>query len=380
MSNNKLIIFNNENFGVIRTLTINEEPYFVAKDLAAALGYTTLQRMYDHVDKEDKQNIDPQNKQYQGLCENGIILEPNQNIRRLTIINESGLYSAIFGSTLPEAKAFKRWVTSEVLPTIRKTGCYITESAAEESIDYQSKYGIRRIRKTFNESTDPRKTYEEFIELSKVEYKAKRISGEDRIKASKIIIDTLQDKIANEVQSMRPSELLGIQELVVDIQDDIIKLNNKRNGGLRSSITKKMNKLEDKYTELYEDFNMEDANYYEIPVHPFSNNYQYTYNINTHKPVKTDAYIKWINKLHLDQCLPTEYPNLDTNKPMKISLGYICKPNFDTSNFSKSIIDEISKYYNFNDSLITEARVKRIDTCQEYYDGCIFVKLENIDD
>lgn len=380
MSDNKLIIFNNENFGEIRTLTINEEPYFVAKDLAKILGYKKLDAMYRIIDEEDKKNINPQTIENAGFPQNGIVLEPNQNIKRLTIINESGLYSAIFGSTLSEAKAFKKWITSEVLPTIRKTGCYITESAVEESIDYQSKYGIRRIRKTFNESTDPRKTYEEYIELSKVEYKAKRISGEDRIKASKIIIDTLQDKIANEVQSMRPSELLGIQELVVDIQDDIIKLNNKRNGGLRSSITKKMNKLEDKYTELYEDFNMEDANYYEIPVHPFSNNYQYTYNVNTHKPVKTDAYIKWINKLHLDQCLPTEYPNLDTTKPIKISLGYICKPNFDTSNFSKSIIDEISKYYNFNDSLITEARVKRIDTCQEYYDGCIFVKLENVDD
>ena len=80
--------------------------------------------MYDHVYKEDKINIDPQSKQYQGLCENGTTLEPNPNVRILTIINESGLYSAIFGSKLPSAKKFKRWVTSKVLPSIRKTGSY----------------------------------------------------------------------------------------------------------------------------------------------------------------------------------------------------------------------------------------------------------------
>ncbi len=368
MSDNKLItIFENTNVQII--VDDNNELLFELYSTGAALGYVRPNAkgiMYPRKDRIDT------------VIENAEISMCDRNGHKY--LTESQLYDFMLEAHTDKCKPFRKWVTNEVLPTIRKTGCYITESASEESIDYQSKYGIRRIRKTFNESTDPRKTYEEYIELSKVEYKAKRISGEDRIKASKIIIDTLQDKIANEVQSMRPSELLGIQELVVDIQDDIIKLNNKRNGGLRSSITKKMNKLEDKYTELYEDFNMEDANYYEIPVHPFSNNYQYTYNINTHKLVKTDAYIKWINKLHLDQCLPTEYPNLDTNKPIKISLGYICKPNFDTSNFSKSIIDEISKYYNFNDSLITEARVKRIDTCQEYYDGCIFVKLENVDD
>lgn len=369
-NNNLSKVFEGANVQII--VDENNEPLFELYSTGEALGYVRTDVKngvaYRRIRKD---RIDK-------IVENAEISTFAHDGRKY--LTESQLYDFMFEAHTDKCKPFRKWVTNEVLPTIRKTGCYITESAVEESIDYQSKYGIRRIRKTFNESTNPRKTYEEYLELSKVESKAKRINNKDRIKASKIIIDTLQDKIANEVQLMRPSELLGIQELVVDIQDDIIKLNNKRNGGLRSSITKKMNELEDKYTELYEDFNMEDANYYEIPVHPFSNNYQYTYNVNTHKPVKTDAYVKWIDKLHLDQCLPTEYPNLDTTKPIKISLGYICKPNFDTSNFSKSIIDEISKYYNFNDSLITEVRAKRIDTCQEYYDGRIYIKLENVDD
>lgn len=80
--------------------------------------------MYDHVDEEDKREIDPQSEQFQGSCGNETTLESNPHIRRMMLINESGLYAAIFGCKLPEAKKFKRWITSEVLPTIRRTGKY----------------------------------------------------------------------------------------------------------------------------------------------------------------------------------------------------------------------------------------------------------------
>lgn len=124
---NDIQIFNNEQFGQVRVITKDGEPWFVAKDVATILGYTTLQRMYDHVDQEDKTNIDPQSELYQGLCVNGTTLEPNPNVRILTIVNESGLYDSIFGSKLPTAKKFKKWVTSDVLPSIRKHGMYATD-------------------------------------------------------------------------------------------------------------------------------------------------------------------------------------------------------------------------------------------------------------
>lgn len=123
---NKLRVFNNEQFGEIRVLEINNEPWFVGKDVASVLGYTTLQKMYKHIDDSDKIKIDPQSKQYQGLCQNRLCLESNPNVRTLLIINESGLYDAVFGSTLPSARQFKKWVTSEVLPSIRKTGGYVS--------------------------------------------------------------------------------------------------------------------------------------------------------------------------------------------------------------------------------------------------------------
>ena len=112
---NKLTIFDNEQFGEIRTLVIDNEPWFVGKDVARALGYSnTKSAIADHVDIEDKQLI-----QRSG---NTTLEIPN---RGLTFINESGVYSLIISSKLPAAKQFKRWITSDVIPTIRKTGGYI---------------------------------------------------------------------------------------------------------------------------------------------------------------------------------------------------------------------------------------------------------------
>lgn len=107
---NDLAIFENPEFGHIRGLKIEGEPWFVGKDVAAALGYSdTAQAIRKHIDDEDKgvvESTTPGGKQ------------------NITIINESGLYSLMLKSKLPGAKKFKRWVTSEVLPSIRKTGAY----------------------------------------------------------------------------------------------------------------------------------------------------------------------------------------------------------------------------------------------------------------
>lgn len=162
---NELKIFENSEFGRIRAVEQNGEPWFVAKDLAEILGYTTLQRMYDHVQKRDKQNIDPQSQCFQGLCENGTALEPNPNIRRMTIINESGLYDAIFGSTLPQAKEFRHWVTSEVLPSMRKHGAYMTPDTLDRMIS-SPEFGIKLLT-ALKEEQEARKALEEQAEKDK---------------------------------------------------------------------------------------------------------------------------------------------------------------------------------------------------------------------
>lgn len=111
---NELQVFENPEFGTVRTLTIENEPWFVGKDVALALGYKdTVNALKSHVDGEDKR---------------GWQITTPSGIQEMVIINESGLYSLILSSKLPNAKQFKRWVTSEVLPTIRKTGRYEMQS------------------------------------------------------------------------------------------------------------------------------------------------------------------------------------------------------------------------------------------------------------
>lgn len=119
---NELQIFNSEEFGEIRTLEIDGKPYFVGKDVAMALGYSNASKAVSvHVSEEDRIL-----KTLEADSQNG-----NAVKTQTAIINESGLYSLIFGSKLESAKRFKRWVTSEVLPAIRKNGGYI---AGQESL------------------------------------------------------------------------------------------------------------------------------------------------------------------------------------------------------------------------------------------------------
>lgn len=120
---NNLQIFNSEEFGAVRTVTIENEPWFVGKDVAVSLGYKdTSDALKKHVADEDKLT----------RC----FADSGQN-RQMYIINESGLYALIFGSKLESAKRFKRWVTSEVLPAIRKTGSYQKPLTPQEMLRIQ---------------------------------------------------------------------------------------------------------------------------------------------------------------------------------------------------------------------------------------------------
>lgn len=115
-----LQIFNSPEFGAIRTIEKDGEPWFVGKDVAAALGYEKpTDAVRKHVDVEDR-----------GISK----METPSGAQETTIINESGLYSLVLSSKLPTAKKFKRWVTSEVIPSIRKHGAYMTPETLEAAI------------------------------------------------------------------------------------------------------------------------------------------------------------------------------------------------------------------------------------------------------
>lgn len=147
----------------IRTLTIGDEPYFVGKDVAQVLGYKdTTNAMKAHVDLEDSR---------------GWQITTPSGIQTMKVINESGLYSLILGSKLPEAKRFKRWVTSEVLPALRKHGVYANAQTAEKLISdpdflirtFQALKEEREARRQLelqNEQMKPKALFAEAVETS----------------------------------------------------------------------------------------------------------------------------------------------------------------------------------------------------------------------
>lgn len=167
-------IFNNPDFGDIRTVTIDGEPWFVAKDIAEKLGYTRTSSMTKQIDDEDKRIFD---------CASQAHTNFNTKTRNIGIINESGLYSAIMGSQLKNAKAFKRWVTKDILPSVRRTGTY----------------GKPKL------PTEP-------MELLELHYQAlKKVDG--RVDRAEERIDALDKKLHEELMNL---PLLGLESETVD--------------------------------------------------------------------------------------------------------------------------------------------------------------------
>jgi prophage antirepressor-like protein len=156
---NDLMIFNNPEFGEIRTVGSDGEPLLVVKDVALALGYTNPQKaIRDHVDDEDK----TVNETF------------SVNGTPIVLINESGLYSLVLSSKLPGAKKFKRWVTSEVLPSIRKHGAYMTSDTIDKMIN-SPEFGIKLLT-ALRDEQDKRKALETELDRSKEWYSIKRVA------------------------------------------------------------------------------------------------------------------------------------------------------------------------------------------------------------
>ena len=163
---NEIKIFDNPEFGKVRTLEINGEPYFVGKDVADILGYQNGSRDVNrHIDDEDRTKV--------------MMNDGNQS-KETIVINESGLYSLILSSKLPKAKEFKRWVTSEVLPSIRKHGAY----AVDELLN------------------DPEFAIKTFTALKEERQRSKRLSEQIEADKPKVIF-------ADSVSAAKSSILIG---------------------------------------------------------------------------------------------------------------------------------------------------------------------------
>ena len=166
MANEIMKVFESEEFGKVKTLDVNGEPYFVGKDIADILGYQNGSRDINrHVDEDDRHKF--------------MIFDGNQD-KEMIIINESGLYSLILSSKLPTAKKFKRWITSEVLPSIRKVGTY---SIQQKPDSYMIDNPVERAKRWIEE-------YEEKKALEvKIDGQKPLVEFAEQIQASTDVID-----------------------------------------------------------------------------------------------------------------------------------------------------------------------------------------------
>lgn len=364
---NKLQIFKNELFGEVRIIMLDEKPYFIANDVLKALGYaegswsTTLKRKCKGVTK----------------CKG---LEYRGNL--LNLIPEGDVYRLIFGSELEEAEKFESWVMDELLPQLRRTGVYMTEAATPEAISYEALYGVRRIKNTFRDTQDINQEYKRYKEMAKEQNRLSKLTNKQRIIDCNKILEVIQERLIDNQDTFTDMlVLIGLRE---QINKDMRELDNRRNGGIKSAKTKQINKLESEKEELQEKIITleqclnDNDEYFFIDRHPFTVNCMYLHD------VKTPAYHRWINNLHLEEFLPKEYPGLDITKPMAVKLLYGHKEfgsngqPFDLVNFNKAIIDQIASFYNFNDSLIKKHSEETHKYVNSYEEGYIYVSLRNL--
>lgn len=165
---NEMMVFNNEEFGSVRVVNIDGEGWLAGKDVAELLGYkNTRDALSKHVDEEDKSEV--------------AIHDGRQN-RNMVVINESGLYSLVLRSKLPQAKKFRRWVTSEVLPQIRKTGGYIPIKEEDDELTIMSK-AFMIAQKTIDKQQQLIDKQQEILESQrpKVEFAEAVSESEDEI-------------------------------------------------------------------------------------------------------------------------------------------------------------------------------------------------------
>lgn len=381
---NDITIFNNELFGSVRTLMVDDKYYFVGKDIAEALGY---KRPSDAIAQHCKHTVKHR------IVDNTGFEQP------MNIIPESDVYRLIIKSKLPEAEKFEEWVMEEVLPQLRMSGVYITESATQESIDYQSLYGKNRIYNTFLNTVDLEAEYQRFYEMSKAERKARHINNDIRITCSKIVQKAIADRMALSLTEVPASKLLAMKELSERIQVDITKLSNKANGGFKAHMTKtiksQQQQLQFMETELLEARNQyeelehlyeehiniqeqgEDVELIEIEYYGFSNNDMYDYIDG--KVRRTQKYNNWINHFPT-HTIDTLSEDVDFDKPMACELYFDHGQRYDVHNFIKPMLDMIARANGKDDKNIRKVSCVTNEFVNDHWkDGRIYLKLYNIE-
>ena len=288
-------------------------------------------------------------------------------------IPEYIMYPLIGKANNEKATNFMLWV-GQVLVQLRQTGVVITEAATDDSIDFEKKYGIYRIRKTFTNTINLVADYEEFKELAK----QNRVSGADRVKRLNIIGSAVSNRLQENMAILKPSELMQMQELLTDIKADTLRISNKTNGGQKSQLTKKINKTNEYITEMKSYIDTIDPSsdeYNCINYHSFTENCIYGDTGEDGNLKFSKAYNVWRHLFPKNQFPDTT--DVDFSKPVLIWMYFDHLEKFDVTNMSKSFLDMLCLNYGVDDHQINIMRCCTNNYVDDYSDGKIYYCIKN---
>ena len=369
-NNSNITVLNNQevlgqNFTVYGDL---DNPLFLAKDVAEMIGHSKVSMMLEGIDDDEK------------LKE---VIFTSGQAREMWFLTEYGLYEVLMQSRKPIAKEFKKEVKA-ILKDLRRTGVVITELATEEAIDYQAKYGKYKLKKTFMNATDLKAEYERYAALSKIERDAHRIDNKERIRDTKTIMSVIEERMTDIVNenpvAFNLTEIVLLQDLLSRIQSDLTTLYNKRNSGIKSAQTKKIQQLKEENQQLKNQNNIDEfkdlSSFYMVPRHSFTVNRMLEAR-NSHM-VNSYQYRTWLDRLNLSDFLPPVIEDVDFTGKLKLTIGFVSIESMDLDNQIKAIQDALSHYYSFNDNQIAVLNAVRLDIVDSYEEGRMYIRITNI--
>jgi len=307
-------------------------------------------------------------------------------------LNEEMLYDFMLEARTNKCKAFRKWVTSEVLPSINHNGGYIVNSASEEQVDKLTKYCLPKLKNTFK--TENIEQIHNIYEDVKNFYKHNYRDTDFRLKMMKNIERGLNDRIENYAQNKQVAFITICDDLIKTIKEDKEELRLRISGGQKAYKTRTINiqgKLLDEKNEMLSDLESKIANlnpslsnYMVLTTHGISENYLYETVLDNYTgkniTVKTNTYKNWIRNFPSQQLKKKEELDVDWNKPIIVFLKFDCMDRFDKQNLLKATIDQIiTREYGENDNIIDKIIVEKNMDVDNYKDGRIYCYIKNVD-
>ena len=359
---NKLVIFEGKNINIITGE--GNEPLFELYGVGQALGYVKIAKGKEYVRKE---RVDKtiENADIEPVVHNG-----------QQYLSEEMIYDFMFEAKTNKCKSFRKWLSKEVLPSIRKNGAYMEETITDMQQELLIKYATPSFRKnTFLNNTPVEMIWEAYVEC--MDYYSKK-PAPDRIKIEKEIVAALKERKAIALNNGSPALALMVGEEIEKIQKKINERSNRSYGARLAHKNKKLNEAYVYIGQLEPDV----EEYKCLNLHGFSVNSMYQPNITEYGIIRTDyngkplltktkAYKKWLDNFKTEMDKQKEL-NIDLSKDIDIFLYFNHKKKFDCSNFHKSFFDALANYYGVDDR---KFHLKMCDTnyiIENYEEGKIF--------